>query len=188
MKKMYVAIAATSLLAACSSMNFDKWDTDDAAEAAARAGKTAAAAPAASASASASAPAPVASAPVQSLLYPSADATGALAQRNVFYDFDNYSIADKYQPIVAAHSQFLNQNTNANVVLQGNCDARGSREYNLALGQRRADSVRKMMEANGVKDSQISTVSFGSEKPRQKGHTQEDFAANRRTDIVYQGQ
>ncbi len=183
MKKMYLAIAATSLLAACSSMNFDKWDTDDAAEAAARAGKTAPAPAPAPAETPAAAPAPV-----QSLMYPTADATGALAQRSVFYDFDKYSIADKYQPIVAAHSQFLNQNTNAKVVLQGNCDARGSREYNLALGQRRADSVRKMMEANGVKDSQISTVSFGSEKPRQKGHTQADYAANRRTDINYQGQ
>ncbi|EQD34971.1 peptidoglycan-associated lipoprotein, partial [mine drainage metagenome] len=76
----------------------------------------------------------------------------------------------------------------AKVTLQGNCDERGSREYNLGLGQRRADSVRKILMAKGVKDSQIETVSFGKEKPVNPGHNAAAWAENRRTDIVYQGE
>ncbi|WP_396335787.1 OmpA family protein [Chromobacterium haemolyticum] len=71
--------------------------------------------------------------------------------------------------------------------MQGNTDARGSREYNLALGQRRAESVKKAMEVLGAKESQLEAVSFGKEKPRATGNTEADFAENRRADIVYQG-
>ncbi len=171
MKKTLVALAITGFLAACSST-----PTEETSKPAAT--PTAAAAPAA--------PAPAAT--VQNLLYPPKGVGGALGQRSIYYTFDKYSIQDQYQPIVAAHSDFLVSHPAAKVILQGNCDERGSREYNLALGQRRADSVRKVMVAKGVKDSQIETVSFGKEKPRNPAHNKAAWAENRRTDIVYQGE
>ncbi|RBH41924.1 peptidoglycan-associated lipoprotein, partial [Pseudomonas sp. MWU13-2860] len=85
------------------------------------------------------------------------------------------------------HSAYLKQNADKKVIIQGNTDARGSREYNLALGQRRAESVKKAMEVLGAKESQLEAVSFGKEKPRATGNTDADFAENRRADIVYQG-
>lgn len=91
-------------------------------------------------------------------------------------------------PVVSAHGDFLLSHSNAKVILQGNCDERGSREYNLGLGQRRADSVRKILMAKGVKDGQIETVSFGKEKPVNPAHDAAAWAENRRTDIVYQGE
>jgi peptidoglycan-associated lipoprotein len=121
-------------------------------------------------------------------LHPAKGVGGALGERSVFYDFDNFSVKDQYRPLVDAHGGFLLGNKSAKMTLQGNCDERGSREYNLALGQRRADSVRKILSAKGVPDSQIETISFGKEKPRNPGHTEAAWGENRRTDIVYQGE
>lgn len=174
MKKTLLALALTSILAACSS-------TPPATTAAPAAEKTAAAA-------TATATAPAASAPVAEVLYPPKGVGGALGERGIFYEFDKYAVKDQYQPVVLAHGDFLVNHPAAKVTLQGNCDERGSREYNLGLGQRRADSVRKMLAAKGVKDSQMETVSFGKEKPRNAGHNEAAWAENRRTDIVYQGE
>jgi len=88
----------------------------------------------------------------------------------------------------ANHSQYLRDNGNVRVLLQGNADERGSREYNLALGQRRADAVRNAMTLSGAKESQIESVSLGEEKPRATGHDESSWAENRRTDIRYQGE
>jgi peptidoglycan-associated lipoprotein len=87
--------------------------------------------------------------------------------------------------LVTAHANYLTSNRGRKIVIQGNADERGSREYNLALGQRRADSVKKMLLLLGVGDSQIETVSFGEEKPRAKGTDEGSYAENRRSDIVY---
>jgi peptidoglycan-associated lipoprotein len=111
-----------------------------------------------------------------------------LAKRSVYYDFDSSVLKDEYKAIVEAHAKNLADNPSLNVTVQGNCDERGSREYNLALGQRRADSVKKMILLLGAKDSQVETVSFGKEKPRASGHNEEAWAENRRSDIVYQGE
>ncbi len=173
MKKTILALAVTGLLAACSS-------TPPASTAAPAAEKTAA--PAAVAPA---APAPE---PVKQALYPAKGVGGALGQRGIYYDFDKYAVKDQYKPVVDAHGDFLLSHSAAKVTLQGNCDERGSREYNLGLGQRRADSVRKVLAAKGVKDSQMETVSYGKEKPRNPGHNEAAWAENRRTDIVYQGE
>ncbi len=173
MKKTILALAVTSVLAACSS-------TPPATTAAPAAEKTAA--PAAVAPA---APAPE---PVKQALYPAKGVGGALGQRGIYYDFDKYAVKDQYKPVVDAHGDFLVSHSAAKVTLQGNCDERGSREYNLGLGQRRADSVRKVLAAKGVKDSQMETVSYGKEKPRNPGHNEAAWAENRRTDIVYQGE
>jgi peptidoglycan-associated lipoprotein len=109
-----------------------------------------------------------------------------LTNRNIYYDFDSSALKDEYKAIITAHAKNLTDNPSLKVTIQGNCDERGSREYNLALGQRRADSVKRMMIMLGAKESQIETVSFGREKPRASGHNEEAWAENRRSDIVYQ--
>ena len=173
MKKTILALAVTSVLAACSS-------TPPASTSAPAAEKTAAPA--------AAAPAAMSSGPVTQSLYPAKGVGGALGQRSIYYDFDKYAVKDQYKPVVDAHGAFLVSHSAAKVTLQGNCDERGSREYNLGLGQRRADSVRKVLAAKGVKDSQMETVSYGKEKPRNPGHNEAAWAENRRTDIVYKGE
>ncbi len=116
------------------------------------------------------------------------DPQSILFKRSVYYDFGSDAVKDEYKPMIKAHSEYLIAHPSAKVQIQGNCDERGSREYNLALGQRRADSVKQLMESAGVPASQISTISFGSEKPKALGHDEEAWAQNRRTDIVYQSE
>jgi peptidoglycan-associated lipoprotein len=106
----------------------------------------------------------------------------------VYFDFDKYSVKDQYKSMVLSHARYLRENSNASVRLEGNADERGSREYNLALGQRRADSVKKVMTLSGTKESQIESVSYGEEKPRAMGHNEAAWAENRRADIRYQGE
>ena len=108
-------------------------------------------------------------------------------QRSVFFDYDSFVIKDEYKPMVTAHSRYLSSNPKQKITIEGNTDERGSREYNIALGQKRADSVRQMMVILGVKEDQIETVSFGEEKPRNPGHDEAAFAQNRRADIRYAG-
>ena len=108
-----------------------------------------------------------------------------LAKRSVFYEYNRYEIRAEYVPVIEAHSKFLMDHTDLKIAVQGNCDDRGSREYNLALGQRRADSVKRAMVLLGVGDKQIETVSFGAEKPVAFGQDEESWAKNRRADIVY---
>ena len=110
---------------------------------------------------------------------------GLLHQRSVYYDFDRYDIKEEYVPLVEAHSKFLVEHADLKIAVQGNCDDRGSREYNLALGQRRAESVKRAMLLLGVGDKQVETVSFGAEKPVAFGQDEENWAKNRRSDIVY---
>lgn len=115
--------------------------------------------------------------------------TGSLlGKRSVYYDFDSYAIKEEFVPVVEAHARFLMSHADLKIAVQGNCDDRGSREYNLALGQRRADSVRRAMVLLGVNDRQIETVSFGAEKPVAFGQDETSWAQNRRSDIVYPGE
>ena len=108
-------------------------------------------------------------------------------QRSVFFDYDSFVIKDEYKPMVTAHSRYLTANPKQKITIEGNTDERGSREYNIALGQKRADSVRQMMVLLGVKEDQIESVSFGEEKPRNPGHDEAAFSENRRSDIRYAG-
>lgn len=108
-----------------------------------------------------------------------------LSQRSIYYDFDRYDIKEDYVPIVEAHAKFLVEHPDLKIAVQGNCDDRGSREYNLALGQRRADSVKRAMLLLGVRERQIETVSFGAEKPVAFGQDEANWAKNRRSDVVY---
>ncbi len=113
------------------------------------------------------------------------DPSSILAKRSVYYPFDVYVVQDADKPVVQAHARYLRDHANRKVRLEGNCDERGSTEYNLALGQRRADGVRKMLMVGGVQDDQIETLSYGEEKPRAIGHDESAWAQNRRTDLNY---
>src|SRR6267143_442508 len=112
--------------------------------------------------------------------------TGSLlSKRHIYYEYDRYDIKEEYVPIIEAHAKVLMSHPDLKIMVQGNCDDRGSREYNLALGQRRADSVKRAMVLLGVNEKQIETVSFGAEKPVAFGQDEESWAKNRRSDIVY---
>lgn len=113
------------------------------------------------------------------------DPNSPLAKRSVYFDFDKYMIKDEYKPLVTAHANYLTQHTNRKIVIQGNADERGSSEYNLALGQKRAEAVRKSLMAMGVSSAQMEATSFGKEKPKALGHDEAAWAENRRADIVY---
>ena len=116
------------------------------------------------------------------------DPNSILSKRSVYYEYDSYTVKSEYRELVLSHARFLRDNASASVILQGNTDDRGSREYNLALGQRRADSVRNMMTLAGARDEQIESVSLGEEKPRALGHSESAWSQNRRTDILYRGE
>jgi peptidoglycan-associated lipoprotein len=109
----------------------------------------------------------------------------ALAKRSVYFDFDKYDIKDEFKPVVEAHGKYLVSKKERNVLIQGNTDERGGSEYNLALGQKRAEAVRKSLSVMGVADGQMEAVSFGKEKPKAAGHDEASWAENRRADIVY---
>ena len=114
------------------------------------------------------------------------DPKGVLANRSVYFDFDSYSVRDDGKQVVENHSGYLNKNKSRKVLIQGNTDERGGTEYNLALGQKRAEAVRKSMNSLGVSDSQMEAVSLGEEKPKATGSNEAAWAENRRADIVYQ--
>jgi peptidoglycan-associated lipoprotein len=114
--------------------------------------------------------------------------TGVLAQRSIFYDYDKFDVRAEYRPMVEAHAKYLRDNPGRRMLIQGNADERGSREYNIGLGQRRSDGVKKMMTLLGVRDNQIESVSLGEEKPMDDGHNEAAWAKNRRSDILYSGE
>ena len=119
---------------------------------------------------------------------PLRDPRSVLSKRSVYFDFDSYVVKDDFKPLIEAHAKYLQGNRGARMTIQGNCDERGSREYNIALGQRRADTVKRMMLLYGATDGQIDTVSFGKEKPKNPGHDEGAWAENRRDDMVYAGE
>lgn len=121
-------------------------------------------------------------------LDPLQDPNNILSRRSVYFDFDSFSVKSEYRDLVLAHAAYLRDNPNAQILLQGNTDNRGSREYNLALGQRRADSVKNIMQLSGAREQQIEAVSLGEEKPRALGNDEASWAENRRTDILHQGE
>jgi peptidoglycan-associated lipoprotein len=111
---------------------------------------------------------------------------GALAKRSIYFDLDSDAIRPEFKGTVEAHARYLVANKGRKVLIQGNTDERGTSEYNLALGQRRAIAVRNALAALGVPDTQMESVSLGKEKPKAAGHDEAAWAENRRADIVYQ--
>ncbi|MDE3012250.1 MAG: peptidoglycan-associated lipoprotein Pal [Pseudomonadota bacterium] len=190
MKKVVLSVTLAALLAACSS-------TPTKTEAPAKVDEVKVApkppakaeTPPPPAAPQAIAPAkPLPEAKVDDSAFPPKGQGGALGQRSIYYAFDVFAVTDEYKPVAEAHAGFLAKHAKAKVTLQGNCDERGSREYNLALGQRRADGVKSLMTLSGASGDQIEVVSFGKEKPAAQGHDEESWAKNRRTDIVYSGE
>lgn len=167
MKKLVISVLLVNLLAACAS-DKPKEVVADAPQAAPVAAATPQAAPAA----------PVAIDPLD-------DATSILAKRSVYYPLDVDAVQEADKPALAAHAKYLGDHANRKVRLEGNCDERGSNEYNLALGQRRADGVKKMLELGGAKAAQLESVSYGEEKPKGTSHDEASWSQNRRTDLNY---
>lgn len=114
------------------------------------------------------------------------DSNSLFAKRSVYFDFDSYSVRDKYQPMLLLHAQYLRTHPECHLLIQGNTDERGTSEYNLALGQKRAEAIRRLLLLLGVSDSQIEAVSLGKEKPVAQGHNETSWSQNRRSDLVYQ--
>ena len=114
------------------------------------------------------------------------DPNSPLAKRSIYFDFDSYAVRDDYQPLLQQHAQYLKSHPDRHVLIQGNTDERGTSEYNLALGQKRAEAVRRAMSLLGVADSQMEAVSLGKEKPQATGHDESSWAQNRRADLAYQ--
>jgi peptidoglycan-associated lipoprotein len=167
MKKLVISIVLVNLLAACAS---EKPKEPVAAPAVAPA-----AAPKES----------VAAEPAAVAVDPLNDPANILGKRSVYYPLDVDAVQDADKPIVQAHAKYLSEHPDRKMRLEGNADERGSNEYNLALGQRRADGVKKMLELGGAKASQIETVSYGEEKPKATGHDEASWSQNRRTDLNY---
>jgi peptidoglycan-associated lipoprotein len=117
--------------------------------------------------------------------HPLDDPNSLLAKRTVYFDFDESVILDQDRPILEAHAQYLSQNPGASVTLEGHTDERGTREYNLALGERRAIAVRQFTSLLGASGQQLRTISYGEERPAASGHNEEAWAQNRRVEIIY---
>ena len=119
---------------------------------------------------------------------PLRDPNNILSKRSVYFDYDSNSVKDEFRGVVQAHSRYMTDKRDSRIRIEGNCDERGSREYNLALGQRRAEAVKRVMTVLGVQDGRIETVSFGEEKPVANGHDEKAWSQNRRADIKYAGE
>jgi peptidoglycan-associated lipoprotein len=165
MKKIVISILLVNLLAACAS---NKPAEPVAEQPAAPAAKPVATAPAAT-----------------TAVDPLNDPASILAKRSVYYPLDVDTVQDADKPAVQAHAKYLGEHADRKVRLEGNCDERGSNEYNLALGQRRADGVKKMLELGGAKAAQLESVSYGEEKPKGSDHNEASWSQNRRTDLNY---
>jgi len=113
------------------------------------------------------------------------DPSSILAKRSVYFDLDSYVVKDEYKTVMDAHGKYLASRPDRKVLIQGNTDERGGSEYNLALGQKRADAVRRALALRGVPESQMEAVSFGKEKPKAMGSNEEAWRENRRADIAY---
>lgn len=174
MKKIILSIVLVNLLAACASEKPKEAVSEPApAPAAAAAPATAAAEPAQTTSAADAAAA-------------AAAASAAIPEvRSMYFPFDVDAVQDADRAAIQAHGAYLGKNKDVKVRVAGNCDERGSSEYNLALGQRRANNVKKLLVLSGAQASQIETVSFGKEKPRCAEHNEACWSQNRRADIVY---
>ena len=113
------------------------------------------------------------------------DPASILAKRSIYFDLDSYVVKDEFKPVLEAHAKYLISRKDRKIIIQGNTDERGGSEYNLALGQKRSEAVRRSLQLLGVSDNQMEAISFGKEKPKATGSGEEAWAENRRADIVY---
>jgi peptidoglycan-associated lipoprotein len=113
------------------------------------------------------------------------DAAAPAGNRVIYFDYDSFAIRQEFQSLIETHARLLKADKNRKVSIEGHTDERGGREYNLALGQKRSESVRSALGLLGVNDAQIEAVSFGKEKPAMAGSDEESLAKNRRAEITY---
>ncbi len=168
MRRVLFCAIAASLLVACSSTPPNSAEQTPAAS---KEMSTAASAPASDA------------APINPLTDPS----NILSKRSIYFGYNRYVVSEQYRPLIQAHAAYLREHPGANVTLEGSADTRGNSKYNLVLGRRRAEVIRKMMLASGVADSQIA-IGVGKEEPQSAGHAKATLAQERRTDIRYDGE
>jgi peptidoglycan-associated lipoprotein len=116
------------------------------------------------------------------------DPASILSRRQIYFDYDRFDIKEEFRPLIEAHAKYLRENPSAKMLVQGNADERGSREYNVALGQKRADSVKRMLVLLGARDGQLEAVSLGEEKPACTEHNEQCWSKNRRGDMLYGGE
>lgn len=116
------------------------------------------------------------------------DPNSPLSRRSVYFEFDSYVVQPTFNDLLDVHARYLAQNRDMRMMIQGNADERGSREYNLALGQKRAEAVKRALTMRGVSDNQLEAVSLGKEKPRCTERTESCYAENRRGDMLYSGE
>ena len=170
-----MAVVVTGVLAGCSSTGGSKDGTDVAVE---DRGTQAEAGAMASGAAGGS----------DFSSYSLTDPSSPLSRRVIYFEYDSAEIVGGDQDLLVAHAGYLAANPGQQITLEGHTDERGSREYNLALGDRRALSVLRMLELNGIAPGQVSVVSYGEEKPAAEGHSEAAWRLNRRVEIVDQGQ
>jgi peptidoglycan-associated lipoprotein len=174
--RMIVAVLPLALLAACATTGEEAAAPTAAPEPTQT--ETMAPAPAAEPSA--------APAEAEMEIDPLQDPTSPLAKRVIYFDFDKSDIKSEYRPTLQAHAEYLANHPSVHVRLEGHADERGTREYNIGLGERRANSVRAYLTLQGVSASQIETISYGEERPVAMGHDESSWRLNRRVEIVYQ--
>ena len=116
------------------------------------------------------------------------DPKSILSKRSVYFDYDSYVVKDEYRALVDAHARYLQANRNAKVTMHGHTDERGTREYNIALGQKRSDAVKKALMLLGAREEQLESVSLGEEKPACVDQSESCWAKNRRGDMLYNGE
>jgi peptidoglycan-associated lipoprotein len=167
------ALAVLATLAACSSVKLDEQPSAPIVDA----GKTGA-----GATTDPRAVAPVTTGATRAV-DPFTDPSNPLSKKSVFFDFDSFVVKDDYRPMLEAHAKVLAANRGKRMTLEGHTDDRGGREYNLALGQKRAEAVLKTMVLLGVQDNQLEAVSFGEEKPAVQGSDEAAWAKNRRVEL-----
>ncbi|HEY0858983.1 MAG TPA: peptidoglycan-associated lipoprotein Pal [Albitalea sp.] len=171
------AIAATMLLAACSS-------TPDSTDSAAKA-STSTATPTAPPSTAGTAPAPASQVATVTIPPHKDPAHPLFAERSVYFDYDDFSVKDKYNDMLARHGRYLQSQPALAIRVEGHADERGSAEYNLSLGQKRAEAVLRALKIIGVADARMEAVSYGEERPKAPGSGEAAWSENRRADIAY---
>ncbi len=172
-KRMFLALGLAAVMAGCSSVPLNDVPVED---------KTA------NANTAQPGPGSGAQSNVTNVVTPSAGGTAqgpANVARIVYFDYDSYVIKPEFQSLIETHARFLKANATRKVNIEGHTDERGGREYNLALGQRRSEAVRRAMGLLGVPDAQLEAVSFGKEKPATPGSDEAAWAQNRRAELFY---
>lgn len=183
LRNLLTALALATMLAGCSGRDTVRPDADAEAAAAQAAAEAEAARLAAEAEAARLAGASDVTGTMR--VDPLDDPRGPLSRRVINFDFDRSDIRPEYLDLLAAHARYLVENPGVRLRLEGHADERGSREYNIGLGDRRAQAVRRILSFQGVGANQITTVSYGEERPIADGHDEQSWATNRRVELVY---